>query len=94
MAKPKIILSLPACKKSAQFIDLFLSSHKADFRVPTPTRSEQYLTMCIPKITFSFPGTMHEHAKNQFNSFILEIQQIIPSQKSKPRFNREKARFN
>ena len=58
---------LPACKKSAQFIDLFLSWDKADFKVPGPKRSQPYLTMCIPKVTFSFPDTMFEHAKNQLN---------------------------
>ena len=28
------------------------------------------LTMCISKVTFSFPDTMYEHAKNRPNSFI------------------------
>ena len=32
-------------------------------RVPEPKRSQPYLTMCIPKATFSFPGTMYEYAK-------------------------------
>ena len=34
--------------------------------------------MHIPKVTFSFPDAMYEHAKNQ-HSFNLEIQQIIES---------------
>ena len=42
---------------------------KADFRVPGPKRSQPYLTMCIPIVTFSFPDT-YEHSKNQLNSFI------------------------
>ena len=80
MVKPNIVPSLPAYKKSAQFINLFLSPHKADFRVPGPKRSEPYLTMCIPKVTFSFPDSMYEHVKNQLiHSFILEVQQIIES---------------
>ena len=44
-----------------------------------PKKPQPYLTICIPKVTFSFPDTMCEHAKNQFNSFILEIQQIMES---------------
>ena len=43
---------------------------KADFRVPGLKRSQPYLTMCIPKVTFSFLDTMYEDAKNQLNSFI------------------------
>ena len=31
--------------------------------VPELKRSQPYLTMCIPNVTFSFPGTMYEHAK-------------------------------
>ena len=42
---------------------------KADFRVPGPKRSQPYLTMCIPIVTFSFPDT-YEHSKNQLSSFI------------------------
>ena len=30
-------------------------------------------TMSIPKVTFSFPDTMYEHAKNQLNSFVLNV---------------------
>ena len=33
--------------------------------------------MGIPRVTFSFPDTMYEYAKNQLNS--LERQQIIES---------------
>ena len=44
---------------------------KADFRVPGPKRSQPYLTMCIPKVTFSFfLDIMYKHVKNQLNSFI------------------------
>ena len=42
---------------------------KADFRVPGPKRSQPYLTMCIPIVTFGFPDTC-EHSKNQLSSFI------------------------
>ena len=73
MIKPKIIPSLLACKKSAQFIDLFWVEIKQILE------SQPYLTMCIPKVTFSFPDALYEHAKNQLNSFILQIQQIMES---------------
>ena len=49
---------------------LIYSKDKADFRAPGLKRSQPYLTMCIRKVTFSFPDTMYEHAKNQLNSFI------------------------
>ena len=42
----------------------------ADFRVPGHKRSQPYLTICIAKVTFTFPDTMYEHAKNHVNSFI------------------------
>ena len=47
-----------------------MSLDKADFRVPEPKRSRPSLTIYIPKVTFGFPDTMDEHAKNQLNSFI------------------------
>ena len=81
MAKPNVIPSLLAYEKSAQsaqFIDLFLSCDKADFRVPGPKRSQPYLTMCIPKLTLSFADVMYEDVKlNSIHSFILGTQQII-----------------
>ena len=49
---------------------IFLSWDKSDFGVPGPKKLQPYLTICLPKITFSFPNTMYEHAKNQLNSFI------------------------
>ena len=42
---------------------------KEDFRAPGPERSQPYLIMCIPIVTFSFPDT-YEYSKNQLNSFI------------------------
>ena len=51
---------------------------RADFRVPGPKRLQLHLTMCIPIITYSFPET-YEYSKNELNSFIFEIQQIIES---------------
>ena len=45
------------------------SGDKADFWVAGPKRSQAYLTMCIPIVTFSFPDT-YEHSKNQLSSFI------------------------
>ena len=49
---------------------LIYSKGKADFRAPGLKRSQPYLTMCIHKVTSSFPDTMYEHAKNRLNSFI------------------------
>ena len=43
---------------------------KTDFRVPGPKRSQPYLTMCIPIVTFSFAET-YEHAKiSSIHSFL------------------------
>ena len=36
---------------------------KADFKVSGPKRCQPYLSMCIPKVTFSFLDTMYEHGK-------------------------------
>ena len=44
-------------------IHRFTLKDKADFRVPGPKQSQPYLTMCIPKVIFSFPDTMYEYAK-------------------------------
>ena len=48
----------------SQLSSLIYSRDKADFRVPGPKRSQPYLAMCKPKVTFSFPDTIYEHAKN------------------------------
>ena len=55
-------ISMTTCGSSSIY-----SWDKADFRVPGPKRSQPYLTMCMPIVTFGFPDTC-EHSKNQLSS--------------------------
>ena len=47
-----------------QLNSLIYSWDIADFRVPEPKRSQPYLTMYIPKVTFTFTDTMYQHVKS------------------------------
>ena len=63
-------ISMTTCGSSSIY-----SWDKADFRVPGPKRSQPYLTMYIPIVTFGFPDTC-KHSKNQLIHLFLRYSRL------------------
>ena len=65
---------MPICGSSSIY-----SWDKADLSAPGPKRSQPYLTLCVPIVTFSFLDTYKHYKISWIHSFIFEILQIIES---------------